>query len=67
MSGSSEVPSTSDPKATDWDRALPFQACELLGLTSIRPVDVATVGPPEYTNPCRALWQCAVEGAVGGD
>ena len=25
MSGSSEVPSTSDPKATDWDRALPFQ------------------------------------------
>ena len=25
MSGSSAVPSTSDPKATDWDRALPFQ------------------------------------------
>jgi len=25
VSGSSEVPSTSDPKATDWDRALPFQ------------------------------------------
>ena len=25
MSGASEVPSTSDPKATDWDRALPFQ------------------------------------------
>ncbi len=25
MSGSSEVPATSDPKATDWDRALPFQ------------------------------------------
>ncbi|HEV3490362.1 MAG TPA: Hsp33 family molecular chaperone HslO [Reyranella sp.] len=25
MSGASEVPSTSDPRATDWDRALPFQ------------------------------------------
>jgi molecular chaperone Hsp33 len=25
VSGASEVPSTSDPKATDWDRALPFQ------------------------------------------
>lgn len=54
------------PERHKWlaTQALTLDACRELRLRRIRAVNVAEVGPPEYPNPSRVGWQCAVEATV---